>query len=108
MTSIWKSSLPYQSPSAPVAEAYSKLMVRGATSQGEVWGKCKLGRIVAYFFLLFNESDRSNSPTAVVDLFLDVAVSLGTPQSYLDLASESGSAQIVDSILLVSLEVELE
>lgn len=45
MTALWKSSLPFQSPSSLIVEAYGRLLSRAETSQGEVWDKGK------YFYI---------------------------------------------------------
>ncbi|SCZ88717.1 BZ3500_MvSof-1268-A1-R1_Chr2-1g04590 [Microbotryum saponariae] len=57
MNNIWRACLPFEPASPAINSAYRDLLERGAGTDGPVWDR------------------------ALVDLFLEIAVALGTPQS---------------------------
>ncbi|KAI5480555.1 hypothetical protein MNV49_000251, partial [Pseudohyphozyma bogoriensis] len=75
MAQLWRAWLPFRPANPLLDAAYQRLMDRGRASAGELW------------------------EPALVSLFLDVATTLGVPQSAVgDLVNES-AAQVVNSIV---------
>lgn len=100
MTSLWKSSLPFQSPSSLIVEAYARLLSRAESSQGEVWDK---GKHLFWSTKIFCTRSLMHLSLfeAAVGLFLDIAITLGVPQHETDASSESAAADLVEMILKV-------